>query len=72
LRDQIFDQIPEHAFWDIKTPLRKRPMMELNPINPAKPKTAITFFEIVRNDEYLHNKEACPNTKTGVSTWTRY
>lgn len=72
LADQIFEKIPDHAFYDIKTPLQKRKMADLNPFNPARPKHAYTFFEHRKAAEYIDEKHKYSNLTTSISKHRRY
>ena len=70
--DEIYDQIPEHAFFDIKTPLRKPRIGRLNQYNPVKPKTNVTFFEHRNSSAYFLDREKKTNTKDALSDHINY
>lgn len=72
LADQIFAKIPDHAFYDIKTPLIKRTPKSWNVYNPARPKHAYSFFEHRRSAEYLEEKHKYSNLTTSISKHKRY
>jgi hypothetical protein len=73
LEDQIFEQIPDHAFYDIKTPLIKdREQGGMNKYNPVRPKVSYTFFEFRHNWQYIHDLHAHPNMVNSIGKWKRY
>ncbi len=72
LVDQIFEKIPDHAFYDIKTPQKERKRQELNRFNPSKPKNAYTFFEARKNAEYIEEKHKYSNLTTSIPKYKRY
>jgi hypothetical protein len=73
LVDQIFEEIPDHAFYDIKTPLIKdREQGGINKYNPVRPQPAYTFFEFRRNWQYIHDLHSHPNMFNSIPKWKRY
>ena len=72
LKDQIFDSIPEHAFWDIKKPLKKMQSPSLNTFSPMKPKTCYTFWDFSVNSDWMHRHEKKENINNHISLWRRY
>lgn len=72
LADQIFDTIPDHAFWDIKTPQGKRESNTYNKFNAARPKNAYTFFESRQAWEYIQEKHKYSNLTTSIPKFKRY
>lgn len=72
LADQIFEKIPDHAFWDIKTPLKKEPDFKVNKYNPARPMNAYTFFESRKAWDYIQEKHKYSNLTTSIAKHTRY
>lgn len=69
LAEQIFDQIPDHAFYDIKTPLKKPANIKVNPFNPVKPVTANSFFELRTNEDFFYRRKRKPNLKESISSF---
>lgn len=61
LEDQLFDQLPDYYFWDIKKPLTKKQHIEINEFNPMKPIQKRTFFDFRENDEFFRRKERKEN-----------
>ena len=43
--EKILDTIPEHAFWDIKTPTRQDPQRFMNPYNSFRKYHTSSFFD---------------------------
>lgn len=72
LIDVLLERIPDHAFWDIKTPLHRAPDVKVNTYNPMRSKTSISFWEHRSNSEWLENKERHANVKDSISSWVRY
>lgn len=72
LADRIFDTIPEHVFWDIKTPLKAQLDIPVNPYNPFREYPFQNFFEYTANIEYNDRRILKKNLADGVSTYTRY
>lgn len=61
--DRLFDQLPEHVFWDIKVP-RDPPQGTRPPIgkyNPLKPYQYLSFLDFKYDDEYFYRRIHNPN-----------
>lgn len=70
--EKIFETIPDHHFWDIKTPLTRKLHHINNPYNPFRPYPFSSFFELRDYEEYIDRKEKGENIKTGISLYRRY
>lgn len=51
---KMFNQIPDHYFWDIKKPLKPNPGVRLNRYNPFRGREYRDFFEMRDAEEYFH------------------
>lgn len=73
LADQIYQTIPDHAFWDVKVPLMNMTSPRINKYNSVKPPTTSSFFEHRTNDEWMieryKNKR---NTRDSISLFRTY
>lgn len=72
LADQIYQTIPEHAFWDIKVPLTEFSSPRINQYNPCKPPTTFSFFEHRINDEWMERYKKKRNTRDSISLFRAY
>ena len=70
--ERIFDTIPEHAFWDIKTPVTPDPQRFMNPYNPFRKHHISSFFDSREYEEYMDRRKKKDNLRDGVSTYRRY
>lgn len=70
--EKIFDTIPEHAFWDIKTPVRADPQRFMNPYNSFRKYHVSSFFDSREYEEYMDRRTIKNNLRDGVSTYRRY
>lgn len=70
--DRILDTIPEHAFWDIKTPLIADKQKFINPYNPFREYHTQSFFDAREYEQYMANRTKKENRVDGVSTRRRY
>lgn len=69
----MFKTIPDHVFWDIKTPVR--PHEQDNPrnvFNPARAAPNTDFFETRVNEQFLKNRREQRNINPSVSTYRNY
>lgn len=55
--DKILDTIPEHAFWDIKTPIRSDPQRFMNPYNSFRKYHVSSFFDSREYEEYMDRRK---------------
>lgn len=70
--EKIFDTIPDHAFWDIKTPVRNDPQRFMNPYNSFRKYHTSSFFDSREYEEYMDRRTVKNNLRDGVSTHRRY
>ncbi len=70
--DRILDTIPDHAFWDIKTPKVPDLQKFVNPYNPFREYHTSSFFDAREYEEYMGRRTKKQNLKDGVSTRRRY
>ena len=72
LIDQIYQTIPEHAFWDIKAPLTKFTPAKINKYNSARPPTSYTFFDYRNNEEWMDRFKKKRNLRDSISLFRTY
>ncbi|CDW76795.1 UNKNOWN [Stylonychia lemnae] len=72
LAEKIFDTIPAHYFWDIKTPRHKPVSMIKNPYNPFRQYPFESFFDHRSYEEYMDRREKKENLRDGLSLYRRY
>ena len=53
---KILDTIPDHYFWDIKTPINREEDIPLNPYNPARKVPGENFFDLRQNEEWMKER----------------
>ena len=70
--EKVYETLPDHVFWDIKTPTFKRPYGNFNKINPFRPINFRTFFEIRDYDDYAERQEKQPNLTEAKSYYRPY
>ncbi len=69
---KIFETIPDHAFWDIKTPRGFKFRRNSNPYNPARADPFQSFFDHREYEEYMDRRILKNNLQDGLSTYRRY
>ena len=69
---KIFDTLPEHIFWDIKTPQRPNPHIRLNRYNPFRGREFENFFELRKSEEYLDGQKNKRNLNDSVTHYRKY
>ena len=70
--EKILDTIPDHAFWDIKTPNTQDPQRFMNPYNSFRKYHVSTFFDSREYEHYMQRRTHKKNLDDGVSTRRRY
>ena len=70
--EKILDTIPDHAFWDIKTPQRADPQRFMNPYNSFRKYHISSFFDSREYEEYMDRRTRKPNLRDSISTHRRY
>lgn len=70
--EKILDTIPEHVFWDIKTPINQDAQKFMNPYNSFRKYPTASFFDAREYEEYMDRRTLKHNLKDGVSTYRRY
>jgi len=70
--DKILETIPDHAFWDIKTPVKADPQRFMNPYNSFRKYHTSSFFDAREYEEYMDRRKLKQNLRDGVSTYRRY
>jgi len=68
---KIFAKIPDHVFWDIKTPRAKPDEHHINPYNPARKYPFQSFFDMRRHEDWIQSREDQRNLNTNISQHTR-
>ena len=69
---RIFETIPEHAFWDIKTPQSGSEKKFINPYNPFRAYPTSSFFDVRDYEEYNDRRKKKENLRDAVSIHRRY
>jgi len=69
---KIFNNIPSHVFWDIKTPQQEKPNIRMNRYNPFRGREFDNFFEMRDSEEYMHKQKVRNNINDSISTFRRY
>jgi hypothetical protein len=69
---KIFNNIPSHAFWDIKTPQQTKNIIRMNRYNPFRGREFDNFFEMRDSEEYIHRQHVKNNINDSISTHRRY
>ena len=69
---RIFATIPDHVFWDIKTPRKQPGLVRQNRYNPFRGREYANFFEMRDTEEYLDSQEHKRNLNSSVSMFRRY
>ena len=70
--EKILDTIPEHAFWDIKTPQKADPQRFMNPYNSFRKYHVSSFFDSREYEEYMDRRTRKQNLRDNISTYRRY
>lgn len=69
---KIFKKLPNHVFWDIKTPHTiGKEEMYLNKYNTARKYPFENFFDMRRHEDWLQSKEEQRNINCNISMHTR-
>jgi hypothetical protein len=69
---KIFEKIPEHVFWDIKTPQQPDEQKYMNPYNPFRKYPNSNFFDIRETEAFMDRRVRKDNTNDGISLYRRY
>ena len=69
---QILETIPDHAFWDIKTPTYKPEDIKVNPYNPFRKYPFESFFDFRDYEEYMDRRRIKNNLTDGLTLNRRY
>jgi len=70
--ERIFATLPDHVFWDIKTPQQKKPVLRQNRYNPARGREFDNFFDMRNSEEYQIKQNNRENLNDAVSIHTKY
>lgn len=70
--DKIFETIPDHYFWDIKTPQMKQMIIRKNRYNPFRGREFDNFFDMRASEEYMTRVSNKKNINDSVSIYRRY
>ena len=70
--EKILDTIPDHAFWDIKTPQKADPQRFMNPYNSFRKYQVSSFFDSREQEEYMDRRTRKQNLRDSISTYRRY
>ena len=69
---KIFSTLPDHLFWDIKTPQREKGHIRLNRYNAFRGREFNNFFEMRASEQYMDSQHKKPNRNDSVSMYRRY
>lgn len=69
---KIFATIPDHVFWDIKTPKKPGNLVRKNKYNPFRGREYADFFEMRDAEAYLDSQETKDNRNASISMFRRY
>lgn len=61
IEKRIFDKIPDHVFWDIKTPIIGEfgnPIIRKGRFNPVRGRDYNDYFEMRDTEEYFHSQNS--------------
>lgn len=72
LASKIIETIPDHYFWDIKTPKRKESIIPKNEVNPYRHLSATNFFEQRDEEMYMDKRNKSLNIDNSQSIYRRY
>lgn len=70
--EKILDTIPDHAFWDIKTPQVADPQRFMNPYNSFRKYHVSSFFDSREYEEYMDRRTKKEFLRDSISTYRRY
>lgn len=70
--EKILETIPDHAFWDIKTPQIADPQRFMNPYNSFRKYHTSSFFDAREYEEYMDRRTRKNNLRDSISTYRRY
>jgi len=71
-QQKIFSTIPDHYFWDIKTPLEKPTERIFNSYNPFRRSPYESFFDMREQEEFFERREHKQNLRDNISTHRKY
>ena len=69
---KIFATIPDHVFWDIKTPKKAPALIRTNRYNPFRGREYANFFEMRDQEAYMDSQERKDNRNSSISMFRRY
>ena len=69
---KIFSTIPDHVFWDIKTPQKPQILLKKNRYNPFRGAEFDNFFEMRESERYIKGQHQKENRNDAISIYKRY
>lgn len=69
LYDKIFETLPDHVFWDIKTPINQELDHHVHRYNPARPLAETSFFQMRKYEAYLLERSVKSNIGRDISMY---
>ena len=69
---KIMDTLPDHVFWDVKTPKNSAEKYYINPYNPARSYQGSSFFDIRSNDQWMHDRHTNTKLNASISRFRQY
>ncbi len=69
---RIFNTLPQHVFWDIKTPQMHQPYIRQNRYNPFRGREFENFFEMRASETYMDTQHHKSNINDHVSIYRKY
>jgi hypothetical protein len=70
--DKILETIPDHYFWDIKTPQGPTPVVRKNRYNPFRGREFDSYFEMRESERYLQRMHNKKNHNDAISIYHTY
>jgi hypothetical protein len=69
---KIFETLPDHVFWDIKTPQVPDEQRFMNPYNTFRKYPNSNFFDIRETEAFMDRRLKKENHNDGISLYRRY
>jgi hypothetical protein len=69
---KILETIPDHYFWDIKTPQKQQPFIRQNRYNPFRGREFENFFDMRASENYMKRHHHKDNINDSTTIYRRY
>jgi hypothetical protein len=70
--DKILASIPDHYFWDIKTPQIANPVVRKNRYNQFRGREFDNYFDMRESERYMQRMHNKKNWNDSISIYHRY